>query len=85
MSFLHDPRRLLRASSRLLLAGVLLFAAGVAVAYGPAEGPGLGTAIAAHVVIVVGPTLFKLGYVLRLTAQEQLQKQARPPPGGVSG
>lgn len=76
--YFHCPQRLLRFSSRLLVAGVLLLSSGIAAAYGEFVTLGIGELIGAHVLIVLGPTLFKLGYVMRLAAQEILTRGNMP-------
>lgn len=70
------PQRVLRLSSTLLAGGVLLLVSGSAVAYGPGETLALGTRIGGHILIILGPTLFKIGYVMRLAALQRLQRQA---------
>lgn len=81
LALLSCPQRLLRLSTSLLLAGVLLLSSGVAAAYGGILRLTIGELIGAHVVIVLGPTLFKLGYVMRLAAQEKLRRAAASPAG----
>ena len=76
--YFRCPQRLLRFSSRLLVAGVLLLSSGIAAAYGDFVTLGIGELIGAHVLIVLGPTLFKLGYVMRLAAQEILARGNMP-------
>jgi len=77
-----DPRRVLRLSWGLLCMGVLLLASGLAVAYGLERRLAIPALVGAHVLIVLGPTLFKLGYVMRLAAQQKLQPQVSAVPLG---
>lgn len=72
-ALLANPRFVLRLSTTLLLAGILLLSTGLAIAYGLERRLPIVALVGAHVLIVLGPTLFKLGYVMRLAAQEKLR------------
>ena len=60
-----------------LLSGLdaALLLVGVVVAYGLDSRLSIGTQVAAHSAVILGPSLLKIGYVMRLLAQH-LQRKA---------
>jgi len=68
------PQRLLRLSSRMLLAGLGLLLLGLLAAYGLESRLNLSSLVLAHSLTIIGPGLLKLGYVLRLAAQHGLRQ-----------
>jgi hypothetical protein len=67
------PQQLLRLSSQLLLSGLGLLLLGLLAAYGLESRLNLASLVLAHSLTIVGPGLLKLGYVLRLAAQNGLR------------
>ena len=78
LAFLSCPSRALQLANRMLLAGVLLLLSGLLGAYGLEAQLSMGSLVTAHALTVIGPGLLKLGYVLRLAAQQHLRKQQEP-------
>jgi hypothetical protein len=76
--FFSCPIRALRLANQLLVAGLLLLLLGLAGAYGLDKHLGLRLLVSAHALTILGPSLLKLGYVLRLAAQQQLSRQGAP-------
>ncbi|KFX70761.1 transmembrane sensor/regulator PpyR [Pseudomonas taeanensis MS-3] len=76
--FFSCPIRALRLANQLLVAGLLLLLLGLAGAYGLDKHLGLRLLVGAHALTILGPSLLKLGYVLRLAAQQQLSRQGAP-------
>ena len=74
IDYLACPAHLLRLSSRMLIAGLLVLLAGVVAGYGMEHELGIPALVLAHSAVIVGPTLLKLGYVARLVAQHYLCK-----------
>lgn len=52
--------------------GILLLLIGVSGAYLFDQRLPLGTVVAAHALVILGPTALKIGYVVRLLAQRQV-------------
>lgn len=77
IDYLSCPKNLLRVSTQLLLAGLALLLVGVVVAYGLDSRLSIGTQVAAHSAVILGPSLLKIGYVMRLLAQHYLGKAGR--------
>ncbi len=76
--FFESPLRVLHLSTFMMMIGVLILSTGIALAYGNFVQLTMGELIGAHVLIVLGPTLFKLGYVLRLVAQQRIHRELSP-------
>lgn len=74
IEFFSCPQNLLRLSTQLLLAGLVILLAGSVAGYGMESRLGIPTLVVAHSGVVIGPTLLKLGYVARLVAQHYLRK-----------
>lgn len=70
------PVQILQLSTRLLWAGLLLLILGMVAAYGLEKHLNLATLILAHSLTLIGPSVLKIGYVLRLIAQERLAEGA---------
>lgn len=71
-SFFSHPQNVLHLSSRILGAGLALLVAGIYGAYlygGHLPIPAL---VSLHAMTIIGPTLLKIGYVMRLLAQHHL-------------
>ncbi|MDG9858429.1 transmembrane sensor/regulator PpyR [Pseudomonas nitroreducens] len=71
------PQRNLSMSWSLLTGGLVLLLLGIAGAYFVDGHLRLQSVVAAHAFTILGPTLLKLGYVLRLIAQHQMRKDGR--------
>ena len=78
LAYLACPARALQLSNRILLAGVLLLLSGLLGAYGLEAQLSMGSLVTAHALTIIGPGLLKLGYVLRLAAQQHLRQQQEP-------
>ncbi|MFP5422125.1 MAG: transmembrane sensor/regulator PpyR [Gammaproteobacteria bacterium] len=78
LAYLSCPARVLQLANRMLLAGVLLLLSGLLGAYGLEAQLSMGSLVTAHSLTIIGPGLLKLGYVLRLAAQQHLRKQQEP-------
>lgn len=68
----HDPRHLQFLGDALMTAGMLLLLAGISGAYLFDQQLAMGTVVAAHALVILGPTALKIGYVVRLLAQRQM-------------
>ena len=69
------PRHLLLLSSYLLFGGLALLTVGLLLAYGLQARLTIATQVLGHSLVILGPTLLKVGYVLRLVAHHQLHKE----------
>lgn len=78
LAYLACPARALQLANHMLLAGVLLLLSGLLGAYGLEAQLSMGGLVTAHALTIIGPGLLKLGYVLRLAAQQHLRKQQEP-------
>ncbi|MBO2929710.1 hypothetical protein FBY21_2052 [Pseudomonas sp. SLBN-26] len=67
---------LLSLAHRLLAAGLALLLVGVVGAYGLDRYLALPAQVLAHGLVILGPTLIKVGYVIRLTALQRLHREA---------
>lgn len=72
--FFSDPRNVLHLSSRVLGAGLALLVAGIYGAYLYDGHLPIVVLVSMHAMTIIGPTLLKIGYVLRLLAQHRLGK-----------
>ena len=66
-----DPHQLLNLGNLLMIGGVLILLIGICGAYLLDQHLPLGTIIASHALVILGPTALKIGYVVRLLAQRQ--------------
>ncbi len=67
-----DPHRLLILANLTIVLGVFLLLLGIAGAYVFDRYLMLGTVVASHALVILGPTGLKVGYVMRLLAQRQI-------------
>ena len=67
-----SPQQVLQLSSKVLALGALLLAVGVYGAYFYSGHVPLGALVSLHTLVILGPTLLKVGYVRRLLAQRRL-------------
>ncbi|MCQ4286169.1 hypothetical protein NA647_01790 [Pseudomonas stutzeri] len=67
-----DPHRLLSIANLSMAIGLVLLLFGVAGAYVFDRHLALGAVVGCHALVILGPTAFKIGYVMRLLAQRQL-------------
>lgn len=80
IEFLSCPKNVLNVSTHLLIVGLLMLLAGIGAGYGLEGQLSIPALVFAHAGVVVGPTLLKIGYVMRLIAQHYLRKE-----GGEAG
>lgn len=69
------PAHILHLSSQLLWGGLILLFLGLLAAYGLERYLNVPTLVLAHSLTLIGPSLLKIGYVLRLVAQERLKER----------
>ncbi|WP_277374004.1 transmembrane sensor/regulator PpyR [Pseudomonas sp. AA-38] len=70
------PLQILHLSSQLLWGGLILLLAGLVAAYGLEKQLNVPTLVLAHSLTLLGPSILKIGYVLRLVAQQCLKDEA---------
>lgn len=70
------PVQILLLSTRLLWAGLLLLILGLVAAYGLDKQLNLAALVLAHSLTLIGPSVLKISYVLRLIAQARLAEGA---------
>lgn len=75
VSWFECPWRLRRLADSLLLGGLLLLLVGLAGAYLFEARLALGVLVGAHALTVLGPVLLKIGYVMRLLAQQKKESR----------
>lgn len=68
LDFFSNPSNVQRVSTRLLLTGLVMLLAGAFAAYGFEGRLSIVQLVVAHAGVIVGPTLLKIGYVMRLAA-----------------
>ncbi|WP_415845436.1 hypothetical protein ACMYUJ_01850 [Stutzerimonas zhaodongensis] len=71
-----DPHRLLVLANFSMVLGLLVLLLGIAGAYVFDHHLMLGTIVASHALVILGPTALKIGYVMRLLAQRHLALSA---------
>lgn len=71
-----DPHRLLVLANFSMVLGLLVLLLGIAGAYVFDRHLMLGTIVASHALVILGPTALKIGYVMRLLAQRHLALSA---------
>lgn len=69
------PAHILHLSSQLLWSGLSLLLLGLLAAYGLERYLNVPALVLAHSLTLIGPSLLKIGYVLRLIAQERLKER----------
>jgi hypothetical protein len=72
--FFLQPANVLRLSTRVLLVGLAMLLTGIVGAYVLDLQLNLLELVSLHAMTIIGPTLIKIGYVMRLLAQHNLRK-----------
>lgn len=72
--FFLCAQKVLNLSTHVLWAGLVMLVIGVVGAYGFESDLGLVNLVILHAMVILGPTLLKIGYVMRLLAQYRLSK-----------
>ena len=72
--FFSNAQNVLHLSSRVLGVGLAMLLAGIYGAYLYAGHLSIVALVALHAMTIIGPTLLKIGYVMRLLAQHRLSK-----------
>ncbi|MDZ5435813.1 transmembrane sensor/regulator PpyR [Pseudomonas fluorescens] len=72
--FFSNPQNVLHLSSRVLGVGLAMLLAGIYGAYLYDGHLSILAQVSLHAMTIVGPTLLKIGYVMRLLAQHRLSK-----------
>ncbi|MCK1789303.1 transmembrane sensor/regulator PpyR [Pseudomonas violetae] len=73
--FFSNPRNVLHLSSRILFAGLSLLVAGIYGAYLYGGYLSIPALVSLHAMTIIGPTLLKIGYVMRLLSQYHLRQR----------
>ena len=74
LNFFSSPQNVLHLSSRILGAGLAMLLAGIYGAYLYNGHLSIVVLVAMHAMTIVGPTLLKIGYVMRLLSQYRLSQ-----------
>jgi hypothetical protein len=74
-TYFNNPHNVLHLSSRVLGVGLAMLLAGIYGAYLYAGSLPIVTLVLMHAMTIIGPTLIKIGYVMRLLAQHRLGKR----------
>ncbi|WP_323160969.1 transmembrane sensor/regulator PpyR [Pseudomonas fluorescens] len=77
----ESPLNVLYLSSKVLVAGLVMLLAGIYGAYLYQGHMPIALLVAMHAMTIVGPTLIKIGYVMRLLSQYRL---GQSPAGAVA-
>jgi hypothetical protein len=72
--FFSNPRNVLQLSSRVLGAGLAMLLAGIYGAYLYDGHLSIVVLVSLHAMTIIGPTLLKIGYVMRLLSQYRLNR-----------
>jgi hypothetical protein len=70
--FFSSPHNVLHLSSKVLGLGLTLLLVGIYGAYLYNGGLPIAVLVSMHAMTIIGPTLLKIGYVMRLLAQHRL-------------
>ena len=70
-TFFESSLNVLHLSSKVLVAGLVILLAGIYGAYLYQGNMPIALLVAMHAMTILGPTLLKIGYVMRLLAQYQ--------------
>lgn len=70
--FFNNAQNVLHGSSRVLVTGLVMLLAGIYGAYLYAGHLPIVALVSMHAMTIIGPTLLKIGYVMRLLAQHRL-------------
>nr|WP_315446551.1 transmembrane sensor/regulator PpyR [uncultured Pseudomonas sp.] len=73
-TFFESPLNVLHLSSKVLVAGLIVLLAGIYGAYLYQGNMPIAPLVAMHAMTILGPTLLKIGYVMRLLAQYQTRR-----------
>jgi len=73
-TFFESPLNVLHLSSKVLVAGMVMLLAGIYGAYLYQGHMPIALLVAMHAMTIVGPTLIKIGYVMRLLSQYRLAR-----------
>lgn len=73
-AFFESPLNVLHLSSKMLVAGLVMLLAGIYGAYLYQGHMPIALLVAMHALTIVGPTLIKIGYVMRLLSQYRLAR-----------
>lgn len=73
LTFFESPLNVQHLSSKVLVAGLIMLLAGIYGAYLYEGQMPIALLVAMHALTILGPTLIKIGYVLRLLAQYRLR------------
>ncbi|BBP70420.1 psl and pyoverdine operon regulator PpyR [Pseudomonas sp. Seg1] len=73
-TFFESPLNVLHLSSKVLVAGLIVLLAGIYGAYLYQGNMPIALLVAMHAMTILGPTLLKIGYVMRLLAQYQTRR-----------
>ncbi|VVN29088.1 transmembrane sensor/regulator PpyR [Pseudomonas fluorescens] len=73
-NFFSNPRNVLQLSSHVLGAGLAMLLAGIYGAYLYDSHLSIVVLVSLHAMTIVGPTLLKIGYVMRLLSQYRLSR-----------
>ena len=73
-TFFESPLNVLHQSSKVLVAGLIVLLAGIYGAYLYQGNMPIALLVAMHAMTILGPTLLKIGYVMRLLAQYQTRR-----------
>lgn len=71
-AFFENPLNVLHLSSKVLVAGLVMLLAGIYGAYLYQGHMPIALLVAMHAMTIVGPTLIKIGYMMRLLSQYRL-------------
>ncbi|TFH79491.1 MULTISPECIES: transmembrane sensor/regulator PpyR [Pseudomonas] len=73
-TFFESPLNVLHLSSKVLVAGLVMLLAGIYGAYLYQGHMPIALLVGMHAMTIVGPTLIKIGYVMRLLSQYRLAR-----------
>lgn len=71
-AFFESPLNVLHLSSKILVAGLVMLLAGIYGAYLYQGHMPIALLVVMHAMTIIGPTLLKIGYVMRLLSQYRL-------------
>ncbi|MHC8367101.1 transmembrane sensor/regulator PpyR [Pseudomonas sp. ZT5P21] len=71
-AYFSNPQNVLHLSSKVLVAGLALLLAGIYGAYLHVGHLPIVALVSMHAMTIIGPTLIKIGYVMRLLAQYRI-------------
>ncbi|PNG45584.1 transmembrane sensor/regulator PpyR [Pseudomonas asplenii] len=73
LTFFESPLNVLYLSSKVLVSGLIMLLAGIYGAYLYNGHMPIALLVAMHALTILGPTLIKIGYVMRLLAQYRIR------------